>query len=1814
MKTSKLFKKSALLIAVIVCAVVLTVTAIATATLLLVEDDFGVDYYGASVATAGRAKINFYFDDTGDAEKFVVRVVEPSNVAPAEEAGVQEYDVECLVDNMPVKGEQKYISVPLAPSQMTYTVEVYAVKGNQESFVAAQSIQNYAKSILADPALSDYHNSMVALLNWGAMAQDYFNQAEAYPANAGLFARGTNPKNAVSAINAPDFKATAAGGFTTPTYQLYLAPEDVYVQLNFAYSGEGELSANVSKDGAEAKPTTVHKNEDGTCYVKLSNLGVTVYDSTYTVTVTDGTDTLTFNGSLLGILKGYLDKDAANVVKSMYQFYQQTVAPVTACNHGNRSQTFWTAEGVDAAKIKCSICYAEIGHQTISNGVNDYVPGSLLQFGSQTGSADVTVMDEDGVQFVRVDNMWANRDNWGDIGIAGVLSSNTVTGQYMVIRYRVGAEGNASTYIEGFANTNLGSEKNLTGKGEFKIVHGANNEWVTAVIDLSKRVNDPNVAFVPAEDGSYDVQYFSLRLFPYAAQAVTDDSAAGRYVYTYGYNKSVTVNGEGKETVTYAKYETYNGTKLTDEELAAKVAEHADYELVKIGKQNISEDAYVDVAYVAFADSMADIKTLIDTKTYAKSVSNSANEIYNTADDSCAHVSRDSAEHVDGNTYSYGICAQCGEAVYTKTIADSVKAYITPYRMSVLVNKNTDNATNPRVHYNMGNKKFVVENGNAYFSFIGADGAAQFIWNRGPGVNGYAEGNSQDYTIDIGKANYLVVRMRISETALSKTFGITYSTTGANASTYSAMPVAAATAGEWETYVIDLAKVYGAQHALDAESNTYKIDTFYFHCDGLASTTKIDIAHMAFVEGDWEDIAKIAETDTAILQKTTSGAGIVVDVETGLCAGGCATGAVQVVDGVYKYVCPTCGGIIKDYGVSADAANVYWPAEMLYSKGTESNTYNGWASTTGKYNQKELITENGETFYRIGDAESNKVASGAWAGWFPITSDGKAALENSGRYMVFKVRQNKNTLNASSMNMLITSTKSGTTWAEGSFSISLPADDQWHVIVIDLATRSGKFEANDDGTYGVRTIHIRPFNGGSGAALDATTDEVMDFAYWAFFDDLDNLKNIIDEDTYEYSKSATVNSLYDTLTHSCAGTHSYKDFVTGTTHTIKCEDCGIVANTFEIPAEINYYTDLSIMNNYGATLKINLWDETEKMFYNNFTSTGGCHFNLTGGGGAGTWTSATYNSGKYVVIKYRSNVTEEMYVGTKDTGTLAGQTNPNRASIGKLAPSDTWKIQVLEIPDNCASYTVNSQQNLYFMVGSQAGSFDVAYLAVVDNVDEAILLLGEGETFFYNGAHLDKNKQCVGLCNYAYTEDASAPNGYEYVCPNCGSATDINFFRADFYNGYNTTAVKMDGFTRFTFSDSGHLNLSYSETEGRGGIPSKEQVVAGQYLAIKFRADLTSSLQIRIGNTNEFAANGWNYAMNDAGSVQPAYVTADEWRILVVDLSNFNDAEYEIGKKHGILLSTQGGGATTMDVAWVAVGDSIEEIKSLFTADDTTYYDFGTSYSNVPSHKNLDGSCAEHVYDPSTETATRTEGENTVYYYTCTVCSQEAWSRTAAAGTTVIDHIDMKTPVSNVNKTDTTISTHFCMTNGAVVKEDNPYFTFKGNDQSHKTCIFIWTRSLADNGASQTSSHEQYSIDVGEAKYLVIKMRADIAGVSPSGFSFKISTTGADKNDVFCIPADQFKGEWITMVFDLETVCANWVKDETTGHYLVDSLWFSVNPVLTSDTIDIEYMAFVEGDWSDVDTIVEEETVISMTKPGTNNYDIVYVADGSKKD
>ena len=1844
----KVFKKTALLLTVIVLAVVLSIGVIAgVAQAAEGNATLGEVYSGVQVTTDGKVNLKVFYSELGSATGFNVEVVDP--VTGKTDKAMNNVVAEA-------SGDKYVVKVPLTPSQMTHTVKVTAIAGDAASTAMEFSVADYAQEVLATEAFAEYHDAMRMLLNWGAMAQNYFGDATSVLANTNAFAKGTNPVGVVNAAaigaaqvgsGSENFKSATlvlGSGAISMTFYVEVADGVVIEDIEAYYTREDNDTKNYL--------TAVHVG--GNVYsFTIGNISVQNWDKEYTVSVDDFEDVYEYTYSPFNYFTYMLtdgntlsDETAItaeqkNVVRSMYQFYQAATGNTGAetCAHGNRSTLYWIADGAESATVKCAMCHAELSHQAINNGVNDYIPGSLLQFGSQTGSADVTVMSEDGVKFVRVDNFWGNRDNWGDIGLTNVLTSNTVTGQYMVIKYRVGAEGNAATYIQGYANTNLGSEKNLIGEGEFAIAHGAKNEWITAVIDLSTRVKDPSVAFVPAENGSYDVQYISFRLVPYAAQTVENDSAAGRYLYTYTYTEGGT-----------AKYEYFQNTKLTEEQLAEKVAEHPDYELYRIGKQNISEDAYVDVAYVAFADSMADIKTLIDTETYTVSVSKSANEIYNTADDSCAHPSCDSKEYIEGNTYSYAKCAQCGECLISRTLEDSVKLYFSPYKIS---KTGTGDPTNARVHYNLANKAFTIDN-EAYFSFTGNDNYAQFIWNR----TGFSA--EQAYTMDIGLANYAVIKMRLSGTP-AKNIKLYYGTAGARTDT--TLPVAASTTGKWATYVIDLAKVFGEYHVLNAESNTYKIDNLYLDGGLLESTTKVDVAYIAFVEGDLAEVAKLVDTDTALLQTANKGAATVVSGETGKCVGECVN-TVQVIDGVYKTACSACGTVVRDHGVKADAVNGYWSAEYLYTCLTKTGTSESkWSSITGQYHQKEFLTEDGETFIRIGDAETNHADNGPWVGWFIGSSDGKTGVPGAGRYMVMKVRQNDNSVNNTSLSMYITSKEGFSTWATGSTPVSLPEDNQWHTIVVDLAARSADYKPTaDTGVYDLATFHIRPFGGGS--ALDNTTDEVMDLAYIAFFDDLADLKDIIKEDSFEFSKSGTSSAILETATGACKyHTPTYvADAADARGYHYECAECGT-------KLAMDYYTSgkggVWYYNSGQYAGTHTLMTDPEGFQYKSFLSTGttGTFFdyNTNTGNGGGVSDNAV-RAGRYLVVKLKGDTaaTVKFHVGTDNIP--KSNNNYVGGSLGVLTvdtmPKE-WTVAVIDLT-GLANYSMGGTHKIFFSSTTGGGEVvatgaqvDIAYMMLVNELsDIAGLTAGENVQYYgntFNNAPIGFDELCDGT-RHTYDFATATESGVTTntaTCVVCGAtkvqtvSADINWFASlSGMGNFQHTLTKglLDAeegvmFNRYTGTGGNHLNLTH--TDGGAGSPTSGTFPTGKYVAIKYRLWVE-------GGTGTF---GFNAATGDKkdgngesmGTLDYRSINQGEWRVAFMDVSG-NPEWTSDGTAQSIymMITTGGSGAYTFDVAWVAVVDSVEEMRTLLTSGET-YYDVGNDWSKQDKHLNYDGTCVTHY-------ATESVSGNT-YTYTCSAC-----------GTTVktIELDSSVTKYYSANTLNTTAKVYYGGSGNAYRYDAAANVGYMETSRIQT----IWQRMDHDMQGTQTAADsEQYTEKVGNAKYLVIKARSSdeaacirlqisttakncqVGTITEADFTdgvlseskasyHKIVENGQTVSGIKCTAVgDQYyhgssmksiylmgkgeaTGEWTTYVIDLEAVCGEYyAKVEGQDYYDVDTFYFD-----NAGTSDIAYAAFVEGSWAEIDALVDEDVVTQITAGGTSSATVgklVNVADGS---
>jgi hypothetical protein len=223
---------------------------------------------------------------------------------------------------------------------------------------------------------------MRALLNWGAFSQARFGDATSVLANTGLFERNTNSINGVNSIPYSEGTVTHGTNIKGGTMNLSLEPNNIAIHFYVNYDGEGTPSATVSKDGEEAVPTEITKTDKGSWLVRVANVPANMFDTPYTVTVTDGTgDTFTATKTVreyLGTLLAQCnatenDNNAADddkavakasgkVVRAMYQLYQFTTGKTGADvgkdqAHKSADHTHKECGGNDAAPLTVFIAH-----------------------------------------------------------------------------------------------------------------------------------------------------------------------------------------------------------------------------------------------------------------------------------------------------------------------------------------------------------------------------------------------------------------------------------------------------------------------------------------------------------------------------------------------------------------------------------------------------------------------------------------------------------------------------------------------------------------------------------------------------------------------------------------------------------------------------------------------------------------------------------------------------------------------------------------------------------------------------------------------------------------------------------------------------------------------------------------------------------------------------------------------------------------------------------------------------------------------------------------------------------------------------------------------------------------------------------------------------------------------------------------------------------------------------------------------------------------------------------------------------------------
>ena len=179
------------------------------------------------------------------------------------------------------------------------------------------------------------------------------------------------------------------------------------------------------------------------------------------------------------------------------------------------------ADGSTTYSVECKGCGVKRQSYTVPAGVNVYVSASVLSNNANAANlinyAEV-LNDEDGT-YCRIYGGAAHAtQNYNQFGIYANSSASTVTGQYLVIKYRVGENELGQKKVTIYVGTENVGPSSEAERIDLYVGDGSTIEddvWHTAIInmDTAAGIGKTNDLFKAGDDGLYRAKFVSVRPF-----------------------------------------------------------------------------------------------------------------------------------------------------------------------------------------------------------------------------------------------------------------------------------------------------------------------------------------------------------------------------------------------------------------------------------------------------------------------------------------------------------------------------------------------------------------------------------------------------------------------------------------------------------------------------------------------------------------------------------------------------------------------------------------------------------------------------------------------------------------------------------------------------------------------------------------------------------------------------------------------------------------------------------------------------------------------------------------------------------------------------------------------------------------------------------------------------------------------------------------------------------------------------------------------------------------------------------------------------
>ncbi|MGM9644670.1 MAG: hypothetical protein ACI3X1_06245 [Eubacteriales bacterium] len=444
--------------------------------------------------------------------------------------------------------------------------------------------------------------------------------------------------------------------------------------------------------------------------------------------------------------------------------------------------------------------------------------------------------------------------------------------------------------------------------------------------------------------------------------------------------------------------------------------------------------------------------------------------------------------------------------------------------------------------------------------------------------------------------------------------------------------------------------------------------------------------------------------------------------------------------------------------------------------------------------------------------------------------------------------------------------------------------------------------------------------------------------------------NVEDKDAERIATAQALFQFYQATTNtfsSATCTHTYENFFwihTGDASYSKCSACFGDLN-IKVPDSINYYADLGTITgevgHNGLVVNKYQYDDTNDVWYHNLTVTGNTSFlyisrNFTNA-------DADLTSARYMIVKYRMPDNSNINFYSVKTS-VDGETDVKTYDLAEIySTSNAWRVVVLDLGDK-----IKSADTKISITATVTNYADIAYVALTDNLSEAKELITdqqvmvrkfvEGQAGFLYVATVDKTElDCSsGHAFTAAQENVDDGTKYSYSCSRAWCdykyetivPSNVNYF-ADLQTMTELAGNNNSVFSKYMYDEDNDVLFN------RITIPDENSnylYVTGQ----EFKsADLSNARYLIIKHR---MASGWMQfdpiqTQNSADSTKSGqFKTANiyptpynDWLVTILDLHDIIKSETNDQILISLLVN-QG-----VDIAYIAVTDSVEEAKGLIT-------------------------------------------------------------------------------------------------------------------------------------------------------------------------------------------------------------------------------------------------------------------------------------------